>query len=482
MITLLLTTALTTTLAAGGGGAGEGSGYFPLPKGLQVKPDKLPIKPFDLTIKKPDVQTLPNGIKVYLVEDHGAPLVTMRALVAAGSYDDPAAKLGLADLLLELMASGGAGTRTADQVDELLEQEAADLNAAAGGETSSVVLAIRSQDLEMLMPVFADVLMKPKLQPDRFDVAQARFLEAVKRRPDDPAGLASRAVQKAVFGPDSLIARESTAATIKAVTVKDLQALHARFFGPKTVQLLVTGDFETAKVMEALTKLFGGWKGGEVPVRDYGPNPKLERRVIFVPKAIAQVKIRIGGLGYKRLDPIEYADRLVTTALGAFGVGRLYKEIRDERGLAYSAYSYAASGPTTGLFLAGFDTKPDTALQALDVGLEILQGTTDKHPITKSELLIASDMAINSFAFRFDSAAKIANERALLDLFGFPPDYLDHFRDRISKVDEAAAKEASVQLGQGGAYQIVIVGPKEKLGELSKFGPVTTITDVEAWK
>jgi predicted Zn-dependent peptidase len=473
MIPLLL-----IALAAGG----ENAGYFPLPKGLQVKPDKIVAKPFDLTIKKPDVQTLPNGMKVYLVEDHGAPLITLRALIATGSYDDPAGKMGLTDLLLELMASGGAGGRSADQVDELLEQEAADLNAGAGGETSSVALAIRSPDLELLLPIFADVLMKPKLQADRFEVAQARFLEAIKRRPDDPAGLASRAFLKAVFGPTSLIGRESTAATVKSVTVKDLQALHAKAFGPKTTSLLVTGDFETAKVMQALGELFGAWKGGELPVRDYGPAPKLERRVIFVPKTIAQVKIRLGGFGYKRLDPIEYADRLVATSLGAFGVGRLYKEIRDERGLAYSAFASANSGPTTGSFLAGFDSKPETALQALEVGLEILEGTTGKQPVTKSELTIASDMSINSFAFRFDSAAKIANERALLDLYGYPADYLDHFRDNISKVDEAAAKNASVQLGQGGAYQIVIVGPKEKLGDLTKFGPVTTINDVEAWR
>src|SRR3982750_1432394 len=99
MIALLL-----MTLAA------DGAGYFALPKGLQVKPEKLAAKPFDLLVKKPDVQTLPNGLKLYLVEDHAAPLITLKALVTTGSYDDPAAKLGQAGLLLDLMASGGAGS------------------------------------------------------------------------------------------------------------------------------------------------------------------------------------------------------------------------------------------------------------------------------------------------------------------------------------------------------------------------------------
>jgi predicted Zn-dependent peptidase len=473
MIALLL-----MTMASGG----DGAGYFPLPPKLKVKPESIVAKPFDLTIKKPDVQTLPNGLKLYLVEDHAAPLVTVKALVTIGSYDDPAAKLGEAGLLLDLMASGGAGSRTADQLDELLEQQAADLGGSAGGEFSTLTLSLRAEDTKLLLPVFADVLQRPKLQADRFDVSVARVLEGIKRRPDRPEGLADRAVSKAVYGPDSILGRESTAATIKAVTVKDLQALHAHAFGPKTTVLLVTGDFKTPDIVDALTGLFGTWKGGEVPVRNYGPTPKLERRVIFVPKQTAQVKVRIGGFGYKRLDPIEYADRLVSTSLGAFGVGRLYKEIRDERGLAYSAYSYAAGGPTTGMFLAGFDSKPDTAAQALEVALDILEKTAGPQPITKSELGTAADMSVNSFAFRFDSAAKIASERAVLDLYGYPQDYLDKLRENISKVDEAQAKKAATLLGQGGAFQIVVVGPKDKLPDLSKFGPVTTITDVETWK
>lgn len=470
----MIALALMMTLAA------DGAGYFPLPKGLKVKPEAITPKPFDLTIKKPEKLTLPNGLKVYLVEDHGAPLVNVRALIQLGSHDDPQAKLGLAELLFETLTSGGAGERNADQLDELLEQQAADLFGSASDEYSSVSLSLRAEDTEKLLPVFADVLLKPRFQADRFDVAVNRQLENIRRRPDRPEGLASRALYKAVFGATSLIGRESTPLTVKSVKVEDLKALHARTFGPVTTALIVSGDFDRLRMVEQLTKLFGAWKGGELLKRDYGAPPKLERRVIFIPKQTAQVKIRIGGLGYRRLDPAEYPMRLVSTALGSFGVGRLYKEIRDERGLAYSAYAAANGGPTTGLFLAGFDSKPDTAFQAIEVALPILEGKDA--PIGKPELATATDMAVNSFAFRFDSASKIAWERAVLDLYGYPDDYLEKFRDSISKVDEAQAKQARTTLAQGGAFQIVVVGPEGKVGDLSKLGPVTTITDVEAWK
>ena len=458
----------------------DGAGYFPLPKALKVKPEGIKPKPFDLDIKKPEKVKLANGLQLYLVEDHAAPLTSVRALVQVGSHDDPAAKLGLAEVLFEVMSSGGAGDKNADQLDELLEQQAADLFASAGDELSSVTLAMRAQDVEKLLPIFADVLMRPRLQADRFEVAVNRLLENVRRRTDRPEGLAARALQKAIFGPTSLIARESTPATLKAVKAEDLKALHARAFGPVTTSLLVTGDFDKAKVVEQLTALFGGWKGGQPPKRDYGPMPKLERRVIFVPKQAAQVKVRIGGLGYARLDPKEYAMRIVSTSLGSFGVGRLYKEIRDERGLAYSAWCAAHSGPTTGTFTAGFDTRPESTAAAIELGLPILEAKDG--PLTKAELAAGADMAVNSFAFRFDSASKIAWERAVLDVYGYPDDYLADFRANIAKVDEAAAKAAREALAQGGQFQIVVVGPEGKVGELSKFGPVTTITDVEAWK
>jgi len=458
----------------------DGAGYFPLPKGLKVKPEAIATKPFDLTVKKPDKIALPNGLKVYLGEDHAAPLVSVRALIQVGNHDDPAAKLGLNELLFEVLSSGGAGDKSADQLDELLEQQAADLFASSGDEFSSVALSMRAEDLDRLLPVFADVLLKPRFQADRVEVATNRLNENMRRRTDRPEGLASRALTKAIFGPASLLGREATLATLKAVKVDDLKALHARAFGPVTTSLLVTGDFDKTKVVAKLTQLFGAWKGGELPRRDYGPPPKLERRVIFVPKPTAQVKVRIGGLGYRRLDPQEYAMRLVSTALGSFGVGRLYREIRDERGLAYSAWCSAGSGPTTGTFTAGFDSKPETALAAIEVGLPILEGKDAA--LTRPELVTAADMAVNSFAFRFDAASKIAWERALLDLFGYPDDYLDTFRENIAKVNVDAAAAARSSLAQGGAFQIVIVGPEDKLGDLSKFGPVTKITDVEAWK
>lgn len=457
-------------------------GWSELPAALAVDPKQVPIPELTLTVLKPLKTQLPNGLTIYSLEDHAAPLVNVRALIWEGGYDDPDGKVGLADLTTDLVATGGAGPLTADQVDELLEFHAADLSAGAGDEYGTINLSVRSPDLARLFPVFADMLQRPRFQQDRFEIAITRNLEAIRRRVDRPDGLAIRALSKAVFGPTTLLGREATEATVKAIAPADLKAFHQRAFSPRSIALLVSGDFEPTLLTQLIKTYLGGWKGAEKLPRKFPPPLKLERRVILVPKATAQAKIRVGGYGFQRRSPEEYAMRLVNTTLGAFGVGRLYKELRDEKGLAYSAYSTVSPGPTTGMFVAGFDTRPEQVPLAVETALKIFEAEGASAPPGDAELKLAAEMTINSFAFRFDHVAKICFERALFDLFGYPDDYLERYRDNVAKVDRATALEAVKKLTRVDGLQIVIVGPPEKMGDLSRFGPVTTINDVEAFR
>ena len=451
-----------------------------LPSALAVDPLTLVPPPLDFSLKQPEVLTLRNGLQVYLLEDHTAPLVLLRALVPVGGVDDPPEKLGLASVTATLVTQGGAGSRTPDVLDELLEFHAADVSSGAGDEYSTVTLSLRSADLPKLFPVFADLVQRPRFEGPRFDVAAGRFLEGIRRREDRPDGVAARALNKAVFGPGSLLGREATEATVKALTVADVKKLHATTWGAKSARLIITGDFDPKALRPLLERDFASWKGGAPAPRQWAAPAPLVRRVIVVPRKIAQAKVRLGAWGFPRNTPLEFPLRLANTTLGTFGVGRLYKEIRDERGLAYSAFSSVNPGPTTGQFTAGFDTKPEQVAEALDVATRILRELGAGAPMSEAELRTSRDIAINAFAFRFDSAAKIAFERASYDLFGYGQDYLSTWRAKIGGVSAAEASEAARQFDAG--LQIIVVGPVDKLGDLARFGPVSTITDVEQFR
>ncbi|MBL8911976.1 MAG: insulinase family protein [Archangium sp.] len=451
-----------------------------LPPALDIDPaTKVPTAPLEFAIRQPEIVKLKNGIQVYLLPDRTTPLLLIRALLPNGSADDPVDKVGLNAIMTVLLAEGGAGTRTPEQLDELIESRAADLSAGAGDENAVVTLSLRSEDLALLLPAFADVVQRPRFDEKRFTVVTGRVFEAIRRREDTPADVASRAVTKAVFGPQSVLGRESTEATVKAITVGDLKKLHEKTWGSKDARLIVSGDFDRATLIPLLEKEFGAWKGGVAPIRKWDAPTPLTPRLIVVPRKIAQAKVRIGTYGYQRRSEKEYPLRLLATSLGAFGVGRLYKEIRDERGLAYSANASVSPGPTSGMFVASFDTKPDQVGEALEVALRILKDSATTAPLTAQELRTAQDMATNAFAFRFEGAAKIALERATFDLLGYPADYLPQWRAKIGEVKESDAKTAAAALT---GLQIVIVGPPDKLGDLSRFGSVVTINDVEQFK
>jgi predicted Zn-dependent peptidase len=461
----------------------SGPGWRALPSQLTGDPTRLPIQPLQLSVVKPQRETWPNGLQVYWMEDHTAPLFSVRALVNAGTVDDPADRLGVADLAFDLLTSGGAGSRDAAGLDSVLEFHAALAGGGAGDELSSLAINLRKEDASTLLPVFADMLLRPRFQEDRVKLAVAQAVEDVRRRADSPGGLAERAVRKAVYGPESLLGREETAATLQKITRKDVQSFHARHVAPGNTRLLVSGDFDPVVLRPLLQSLFGEWKGATPPARAWPAPPPLQRRVILVPKETPQVKIRIAGHGYARKSPAEYALRVMNTALGGgLGVGRLYLQIRDAQGLAYSAGSSVSPGPTTGIFVAGVDTRPETAERALASTLQLLDDARKPGAFNARELALATDTYLNSFAFRFDEPEKVVREKATFDVYGYPEDYLERFRDNISRVDAAAVTAAAQQLLDPTTFQIVVVGPPSKLGDLSRFGPVVTVKDVEAFR
>jgi len=461
----------------------EGIGYFPLPAALSGDPTKLKIPKLDFKVLKPERLALSNGMTLYLAIDHTAPLIQVRALVAAGTVDDPADKVGLSEMMFHLLPSSGTRSMTADALDDLLEFHAANSGGGSSEEYSTVEMNLRGQDIAKLFPVFIEMLRQPRFQKDRFEIAVERTLEAIRRRPDSPDGLAVRALRKAIFGPQGLFGRESTEDTIKKISLADLRDFHQRAVIPKGISLMVSGDFQRDAMLALVKQQAESWTGGERIVRQYPPPTKLARRVIYVPKDIAQSKIRIGDHGFYRLDPDEYAIRVMSTALGgSLGAGRLFREVRGVKGLAYSAYSVAAPGPTGGYFYAAADTKPQSTSEATDAILSILRDVVGPRPLSSEEISVATDQFLNSFVFRFDSPDKIGFEKGVFDYFGYPEDYLDTFREKIAQVGSPQVLAAAQKLVHLEEMQIVIVGPADKVGELSRFGPVVTIKDVQAFR
>lgn len=458
-------------------------GLFELPGALRVDPSTLHVPELRFEPPEPRIERLPNGVLVYLLEDRTAPLVQVRAMVELGTLDEPASKIGLASVAWAALRTGGAGKLGAAQVDETLEDMAALLEGDVSEERAELVLEVRSADFDRGLSLFWDVLRHPRFEEGAVAHVLDRAKDAVERRKNEAGVVAQEAFMEAIWGKDSPFAQRPTIETLGRIRRDDVVRLHAAAVMPQTTRILITGDFDANAARSRIRALAGDWKAGSRRARVLPgvPTPG-PRQVLVVPTEGAQAKVRLGHLGLPRHDPRDFAVRLLDSVLGnGPGSSRLYTEIRDRRGLAYSVESTIAPGPVRGLVLVAADTKPENAREVIARCIEGMEAVRGTAPPTDDEVAVARDSFVNAFAFQFDTAARAAHQRALHDAQGYPADYFKTFRERLSAVTPAEVAAAARDVLRPDRLQIVVVGDPRRMGDLSQFGPVRMVLGDDSW-
>lgn len=439
--------------------------------------EALTYAPLEFHVPKVDRIELPNGIRLYLNENHELPLVAVTAMTGAGSIGVPAEKTGMAGLFAALLRTGGAGGRSPEQMEEVLDQVAANLSVVTDTYQTSFDLSVRAEDLGSGLAILADVIRRPGFDPNRLEIARRQAIEAVRRQNDHPEGIASRAMMKAVYG-DHPLGRTPTEATLKAVSGGDLADFHARYFHPNNIWLAVSGDFQREELLRLLQQAFGDWprtsfEPQAVPQVTAEPRPVL----LAAEKSIPQSTILMGEIGIDKDSPALYAVRVMNYILGGGGFNsRLMREIRSDRGLAYSVYSYYQVGRRLpGPFLAGTETKSGSTVEAVRLMREIMEGMRTE-PVSPEELNLAKESIVNSFIFGFDDPHDVVTQQMRLDYFAYPPDYLEKFRDRVAAVTPDQVLQAASQHLHPERLSVVIVGEVARFGDLAALGlPIESV-------
>lgn len=403
----------------------------------------------DLTFNVPDADALrfelADGTPIYAKKDAQFPLVNITVYFRGGQYLEPAGKEGLASITSEAWRAGGAGERTAQELDEELDFLAANLGTNIGEATGSVSLNVLSKDLEKGMAILMDVLTEPRFQEDRFDKAKDNSIQAMKQRNDDTADIEAREWQRLIYGDDYWMNRFSTKASVDAITAADSKAFVSSLVRAGNIVVAVAGDFEPA----ALETLLNGTIGALEPLAE--PLPAIpqsdhtaEAGVYVINKPdVNQGRVSIGQLGYK----LGYADQfplmIGNDVLGGGGfTARMMKTIRSDEGLAYSAYS-AIGFPVTmpGTFRAFYQSKSSTCAYAGEIFFELLSSMRSTNP-TDEELRTSKISYIETFPRRFASAAQIVGLYASDELLGRPHSHWTDYRDKVAAVNGDSVKKA----------------------------------------
>jgi len=423
-------------------------------------------------------ETLPNGMKILLVEDHDFPIVGFQVMVRGGMLAEPPGKAGLAELTGIVLRSGGTQALTGDALDELLDRCGASISANAAADSIRLGGQTLVEYSDRVLPLLADILRRPAFQQDKLDLASRRMSSSIARRNDQAMGIAQREFTKLLYGKGSPYARQLEYADLQGVTRDDLVAYHAKVFRPDQALLAVFGDFKTADMKARLAQLFGDWKaGGRPAVYRVPPVPPAKGSVNYVEKKdIAQTFIFLGHPGLRHDDPDYPAVQVMSDLLGGGFASRIFKKVRTEMGLAYGAGgNIVPAYDHAGFFFFYTSTKPSTTLLALQTILDEVKRIREE-PVTEEELNYAKSAYLNSYAFDFDSREKIVRRLLTYEFYGYPADFNTRLRNAVEKVTRDDVARVAKKHLQPALLSVVAVGIKEQFDKpLDVIGPVTTL-------
>ena len=445
-------------------------------------PRTMKFEPVKIPTPKAERVVLENGIVVYLLPDTELPLVTLSAMVRTGSIYEPADKTGVADLTAAVMRIGGTERMSGDAIDETLEYLAANVSIGIGHESGGATLDILRKDFRQGLAIFTDLLRRPAFEAGKMERAKRQALESIRRRNDNPAGITARQFRKLLYGADHPFGRESTATTVSRITRDDLVNFHRAFFMSRELMLAVSGDFEKDEMLTALREAFADWRVTPAPLPVIPPPTTTatadgRTSVFIVPRNLTQTHLRLGQLSVFENDPDYFALALLDDILGGNSfTSRLFRDVRNRQGLAYSVGSALRPGHLApGALLLHALTKAPTTYQALNSMLEQYKRLREE-PVSDLELQQAKDAFLNSFVFSFADAGQIVGRLMELEYFGLPPDFLQQFRDGIMRLTKEDLLRVARKHLDPSRLIILAVGKDEDFEKsLTAFGRVTVL-------
>jgi zinc protease len=401
----------------------------------------------------------PQGARVFFVESHELPMLDVAVDFAAGSARDPAGKAGLAQLTHGLLDQGAGGLS-----DTAIAHRLADVGAVLSGhldrDRAGVTLRTLSSAAEKdkALEILARVLQRPDFPQAVVKREKQRLTSSIREAEADPGAVASKAFYRALYGTHPYAHDEAgDPAAIARLTRGDLQAFYRTHYSVPNVVISLMGDVTRAEAEAIAVRLTAGLpRAAALPALPKPVSAAASDTRIAHPST--QSHVLMGVVGMARNDPEFFPLFVGNYVLGGGGFdSRLLKEVRDQRGYAYSAYSYFLPMMEAGPFQLGLQTKLEQTDDALKVAQATLRQFIADGP-SDAELTQAKSNLTGGFPLRIDSNRKILEYLSVIGFYHLPLDYLDTWVDRVSAVDVAAVKQAFARRIDPDKLVTVVVG------------------------
>ena len=399
----------------------------------------------------------PSGIEAWLVREQTVPLVTLNYAFQGGSSQDDADKAGAAHMTADMLDEG-AGDLNARAFQERLENHAIELSFQVGRDQFRGSLRALNEHREEAFDLLRLTLTAPRFDADAIERVRGQLLSELRRDTTNPNELASRSWWATAF-PGHPYGRESkgTLETLPRVSADDMRNYVRRVFARNELTISIVGDVDAKTAGDLIDRVFASLpaKSDLKPVADASP-AGLGRRIVInldVPQAV----VTFGGQGLARSDPDFMAGYIVNHILGGGSFSsRLYKEVREKRGLAYGVSNSLVWFKNAAVLLGGTATRADRTGDALAIIEHETKRMADEGP-TADELAASKSFLKGSYALSLDSSAKIAAQLTQIQLDKLGIDYIQRRSTLIEAVTIADAKRVAKRL-YGGGMLVTVAG------------------------
>ncbi|MDB4918000.1 MAG: putative zinc protease [Gemmatimonadetes bacterium] len=459
---LTLAVTLAVTLACSAGAQSPTKAPAPGP----VKPAALPAF---------QEATLPNGLRIMLVESRRQPVVSIALMMPAGEAYDPGGKEGLASMVASVLTKG-AGARSADQMSSAIEGVGGSIDASASEDFMNVRANVLAENAPLAFELVADAAIRPSFETKELELVRTQALSALQLAQSNPAILAQHFFAAQLYGGHPY-GKHATATSVNAITSDDVRGFQRSRLVPAGALLVIAGDISLAKVKELAQKNFGSW-AGKASAAAKRPSPptrsKTEILLVHRPGSV-QSNILVGNLTYAPTSPSYYALTVASRILGGGSDGRLFKTLREQKSWTYGAYSDLVRNRDIGTFEATAEVRNAVTDSALTELLKIERdlGTT---AVDATELDAARGGLVGSIPLQLETAQGIAEQVGRYTMLGLPGDFIRTLRPRLAAVSAPQVLAAAKSYMRADQSLIVVVGDGAQIYEkLAKIAPTKIV-------
>ncbi len=424
-----------------------------------------PIVPRALDLPKVDHFTLPNGLKVVVVEMPQTAMVSVQLAVRAGRVDATRDKMGIEQVVARSLLAG-TSRRTADQLTAVLDPVGASIHAQSSYENTLVSCQAPAGSVDACLDVVPDVVARPSFPADAVDAARLELAQAAQSRRKDPSQLAALHFQNLLWGDAHVRGWAASQRTIDSITRKDVIAWHKKFFIPQNAVLAVAGNVNGKKLAAELRKAFRIWrKRGKVPARKGYKVPdrkRLRARVVDWP-GLQVAYIRVGNEGLKHTDPDFYKAVVFNEILGGDTESRLARRLAQTGSGQAQGSSGFDRNFDVGLFVVSAAAPVSDAAATVRAILHEMKALGDAPP-SQGEVALATTHAIGQYLLSMETSAQLGNAVLAAGLHDMNADSLRNYPLELGKVTPEQARAAAERILDPLAPAMVIVGDAKKIG------------------